>query len=249
MIPKSRWFSLFGLGIGLLLSVACRGSSREVPASSETSSAEPDYPGITFAADLPPVTLDQSEGIRTFTIVPAESQASYVAREELFQGALDKYNLPIGDNTVTGVTDQIDGMLQLNLGASEPLGPNQFVVHLPSLTTGQDDRDGWIRENALESAKHPLAVFRGSGIRNAPADFLEGGEAVFDLVGEMTIREITHPMVFTVTVTLDGDTIRGMAEAHTSMTDWGFDPPIFARTLTVEDDFTLRISFTAREQQ
>ncbi|MEZ4635277.1 MAG: YceI family protein [Caldilineaceae bacterium] len=122
---------------------------------------------------VPTVAVSLEEGMQSFTIVSEESSASYIAGESLFQGALDKYNLPIGNAVVTGTTDEVNGTLQLDLAAAE-LGDSQFTVNLVSLVTGQNDRDNWIRDNALESNTYPLAVFVPTEILNAPADYQQG---------------------------------------------------------------------------
>lgn len=199
------------------------------------------------AAAAPTLAISTEEGMRTFVVVPEESVASYIVDEELFQGALDKYNLPIGMSTVRGTTNQIEGTLQLDLATAE-LGPTRFTVDLVSLATGQNDRDGWIRDNALESNRYPLAVFEATEIQNAPANYQEGQEVTFQLAGNMTIRDITKPMTFDVTASLQGDEIRGVAEANSQMTEWGFDPPSFLGTLTVNNDFIIRVEFVARAQ-
>ncbi len=196
---------------------------------------------------VPTVAISVEEGMQTFTIVSAESSASYIVGEDLFQGALDKYNLPIGNAVVTGTTNDVNGTLQIDLAAAE-LGDSQFTVNLVSLVTGQNDRDNWIRNNALESNRFPVAVFTPSEILNAPADYQEGQEATFQLAGDMTIRDITNRLTFDVTATLSGGTIQGFGEARSKMTDWGFEPPSFAGTLTVEDEFTIRVDFVARAQ-
>ena len=76
----------------------------------------------------------------------------------------------------------------------------------------------------------------------------EGDEVQFKLVGDLTIREITQPATFDVTAKLEGDTITGVATAQLLMTDFGIDPPNFANTLTVQNEFAVQVEFTAREQ-
>lgn len=207
--------------------------------------AEP-TPTPTTAA-LPTPALSSAEGMRTFTLVPGESKAFYVMDEEFFAGALRKYNIAIGQSKTVGSTDQVQGVLQLDL-ENATLGSNQFTVNLPSLETDQRLRDEWIRENALESETYPLATFVATEIRNAPTNYQEGSEARFQLAGEITIREITQPVVFDVSATLDGDTLRGTAEAALKLTDFEIEPPDFAGTLTVLDDFMVRVEFVAREE-
>ncbi len=195
----------------------------------------------------PTVALSSADGLHTFIIVPAESKAFYEMDEEFFQGALSKYGISVGSSKTIGSTDKVEGTLQLDL-ENATVGTNQFTVDLPSLETDQSLRDEWIRKNALESNTYPLATFVASEIRNAPATYSEGSEATFQLVGEITIREITQPAVFDVTATLVGNTITGVATAPLKLTDFDIEPPNFAGTLTVKDDFVVRLEFTAREE-
>jgi polyisoprenoid-binding protein YceI len=221
--------------IVIVVLAACAGQSS--PASRGAPTATPS----------PVPAIPAIEGMRSFVVLPEQSSASYIVEEELFAGALEKYGLAIGWSTVTGSTNQVEGILQLDVTTAE-METAEFTVHLPSLVTGQDDRDGWIRDNALESNRYPLATFVASEIRNAPANYMEGQEVDFQLAGEITIREITQPVVFDVTATLTGDTIQGVAETDLKMSDFGFEPPSFAGTLTVRDDLAVRVEFTAREQ-
>jgi len=161
--------------------------------------------------------------------------------------ALSKYGIDAGQKVTVGSTQEVTGSLALDLNADQPLGPNRFTVNLPSLASDQSLRDGWIRDNALESNKYPEAVFVASSIVGAPSGYSEGQEVQFQLVGELTVRSLTLPVTFDVTATLSGDTIRGVAEAKVKMSDFGVTPPNFANTLVVEDLFTIRIELTAKE--
>jgi polyisoprenoid-binding protein YceI len=216
-------------------------------AACDNAAEQPAPPATATPAPTPTMAIAEVEGMRTFVIVPAESKAFYVMQEEFFQDALAKYNIPIGQGETVGSTDEIEGMLQLDLETAT-LGANQFTVNLPSLETDQRLRDEWIRENGLESNRYPVATFVATEIRNPPADYQEGSEATFQLAGDMTIREITQPVVFDVTAILEGNTIRGVAEAPMTLTSFDIEPPSFIGTLTVKDDFVVRIEFTAQEQ-
>jgi hypothetical protein len=90
--------------------------------------------------------------------------------------------------------------------------------------------------------------FTATAIEDTPATYQEGDEVQFKLVGDLTIREITQPATFDVTANLEGDTITGVATAQLLMTDFGIDPPNFANTLTVQNEFAVQVEFTAREQ-
>ncbi len=197
-------------------------------------------------AELNPVTVSEEEQWRAFRIVSAESKAAYVVDEELFAGAASKYGLEIGKTKVIGESQDLDGLFQIDLSHSA-IGPNRFAVFLPTLRTDQVLRDGWIRENALESDRFPLAVFVASEVLEGPATYQEGEETTFQLKGDLTLRGITLSTTWEVAARLDGSTISGTMQTRVRMTELGFDPPNFANTLTVNDEFTILIDFVALE--
>lgn len=227
---------IFLLCAGLLLA-AC-GPAAPAPAE----------PTATPAPAAAPVPAGGSDTMRTFAVVTEESTASYLVNEEFFADALRKYGIDAGETVTVGSTGQVSGFLALELGADEPLGPNRFVVDLSTLTSDQSLRDGWLKDNALESEKYPEAVFVASAIDGAPDAYTEGEEVSFQLVGDLTVRGIILPVTFDVTAGLSGDTIRGVGEAQVKMSDFGVTPPNFANTLVVADLFTIRIELTAKEE-
>ncbi|RLT32343.1 MAG: YceI family protein [Chloroflexi bacterium] len=229
----------------LTLLVLLAGCAAETPAPAEPTVA-PAEPTTAAVASVP---VSAVAGMRTFAVVPGESTASYLVDEEFFAAALTKYNILAGKSVTVGSTQEVAGSLALELGADQPLGPNRFTVDLPSLTSDQSLRDGWIRDNALESNKFPEAVFVATSISGAPESYTDGTEVSFQLVGDLTVRSISLPATFDVTATLNGDTITGVAEAKVKMSDFGVTPPNFANTLMVADLFTIRIELTAKEQK
>jgi len=68
------------------------------------------------------------------------------------------------------------------------------------------------------------------------------------LSGGLTIREITQPVTFDVTAKLQGDTITDVLTTRLLMSNFGIEPPSFANTLTVQDEFGIEVAFTVREQ-
>jgi polyisoprenoid-binding protein YceI len=240
---RKKTFVIGLLAMTLLLFGACQqeSSPTDTPQpAAEPTAAEPD------AADT--VAVDPEEGARTFVIVPEESEASYVVDEEFLGGALDKLGITPGLVDVIGSTQDIEGQLQLHLDEPERLGTNIFQVNLTGLSTDEARRDQWIQDNGPQFGQYPLATFVATDVAGAPDVYVDGEEANFQLVGDLTIRDITQPATFDVTAVLAGDTIRGEAEAQLRMSDFGIDPPNFANTLTVEDEFAVRVELVAREQ-
>jgi polyisoprenoid-binding protein YceI len=230
------------IGWMMVVLTACGGPAAPAPAAIEATATP--APTATIAS-----TGAQVSGLRTFVIDPASSKASYLADEEFFADALTKYGIGAGESDVVGSTQEIEGQLQLNLDdLSAALGENRFVVQMNTLSTDRPLRDGWIRDNGPRFNQYPEAIFVATGIEDAPAAYSEGEEVTFLLLGDITIREITQPVTFTVTARLAGATLTGVATTRLLMSDFGIEPPNFINTLTVNDEFGIEVEFTAREQ-
>jgi polyisoprenoid-binding protein YceI len=232
---KHTYWLILVVVIAALLA-GCTGAATPAPAPA---------PATAPAATAAPAPA----GFRTFAIVPAESKASYIVDEEFFADAREKYNIEAGQVQTIGSTQEVAGQLQLNLDdLSSPLGDNRFTVQINTLESDQALRDGWIRRNGPRLNDYPTAEFVATGIQGAPASYSEGEEVQFQLVGNLTMRDITQPATFDVTATLQGDTITGKATTRALLSAFGIDPPNFANTLVVGDEFTIEVDLTAREQ-
>ncbi len=229
---------------GLLLFAAC-GGQETAPVVEPVANTET----VETAVDEPAAEPESSSSssVRTFTIVPDQSEASYAAEEEFFNDAVAQLGVQLGLANPIGSTQEIEGELQLDLTQPNPFVSGEFEVNIQSLTSDKTKRDETIRKRFLESNQFPLAQFTITALEGFPEAYTEGEEATFQMMGEMTIREVTQPVTFAVTAVLDGDTISGTASAEMKMTDYGFNPPDIAGFFTVEDDFTVVVSFTATE--
>ena len=224
----------------VLVLAACGGQATPAPApAAEAPAAEAPSQGSGEAVS----------GQRTFVIVPAESKASYLVDEEFFAGALDKLGIAAGLADVVGSTQEIEGQITLNLdNLGDALGENSFTVKMNTFATDQNRRDNWIRENGPRFNDFPLATFTATSIEGAPAAYNDGEEVSFKLAGDLTVREVTQPATFDVTARLAGDTLTGVATTRALMSSFGIEPPNFANTLTVADEFGIEVQFTAKAQ-
>ena len=221
----------------------------------ENSDADTDEESRTEAdsdAEMSEETNDAAEGslsgLHTYTIVPSASNAAYLVDEEFFSGALAKLGIEAGLVDVIGRTQEFEGQFNINFDDLSALeGNNQFSVKLNTLTTDQSRRDNWIRNNGPQFDTYPLAEFTATGLEGPPESYIEGDEVQFKLLGDLTIREVTQPVTFDVTAKVEGDTVTGVATADLQMTDFGIDPPSFANTLSVANEFQVRVDFTAQE--
>lgn len=189
-----------------------------------------------------------TDATRTFVIVPAQSKASFLVDEEFFAGAFGKLGIEAGLADVVGSTQEVGGELALNFANAGLLESGTITVQTGSLKTDQSRRDDWLQDNALEKKKFPTATFVATSISGLPASYTPGSEISFDLNGDLTVRDVTKSVTFAVTAVLSGDTLTGKATLPTRMTDFGIEPPNFANTLTVTDEFVIEVEITAKEQ-
>jgi polyisoprenoid-binding protein YceI len=68
----------------------------------------------------------------------------------------------------------------------------------------------------------------------------------FQVTGDATIREITLPVTFEVSLVGEGDTLTGEANAVILMSEFGFGPISIGGILNTEDEVNLNLTFVAR---
>jgi polyisoprenoid-binding protein YceI len=215
------------------------------PATSEPAEQPTEEPAATATAEV----AAPAGGERTFVVDPGSSEISYEVDEEFLAGALGRLGIAAGLANTVGRTSEVEGELTLTFDGPAPqLVDGEFTVDISTLTSDQERRDNRIRDEWLESSRFPIATFRATGIQNAPETYAEGDEVAFQLAGDLTVREVTQPVVLDVTGTLSGDTITATATTQFLMSDFGVDPPSMANLLTVGDETVIRINLVAREQ-
>ena len=101
-----------------------------------------------------------------------------------------------------GKTNKLEGRIDLdpaNLGDSIPV---HFEVDLASLDTGLPMRNRHMRENHLETAKYPKAVFEGAAVRGPAGEALEAGKTKrFDVEGTFTLHGVSRRIRINVDAT------------------------------------------------
>lgn len=220
-----------------VLLAACGGTA-EPTAVPPTTAPEPAAESVSEAAPT---------GARTFVVVPEESQASFIVNEEFLSQALSKLGIEAGKKVVVGTMPSVSGEIQLNLEAAEPVESAQFSVDMTGLQTDQDRRDKWLEDNALETSAFPQTTFTATAATGLPESITEGEEISFQLVGDLTVRDVTKSVAFEVTAVLEGDSLVGTAVLPLKISDFGIAPPDFANTLKVADEFRIEVTLTARE--
>jgi len=181
-----------------------------------------------------------STDLQTFTIVPAQTTASYQVHENLVLR-----NLP--DNVVIGKTQVVQGGFRIYSGPSPLVTDMKITVDLRTLKTDEDRRDYYVRQNYLESDTFPYAEFTSTCPQALPINYRDGQTITFQITGNLTLHGKTNKEVFDVQGKLAAGTVTGTATTTVYMTDFGIQPPNLADIAIAQNKVLITIAFTAKE--
>ncbi|MAT97307.1 MAG: hypothetical protein CL608_09210 [Anaerolineaceae bacterium] len=237
----------------------------EVEESEESAVEEP-----TEAAEEPPVELDEEETDEEETMeeeavaeeaaeeptdeTAAESSEASAAgvivyeisqAESTVQFELDE-DLRGVRTTVVGTTDQVAGQLALDLSDLSSAQIGEIQINARTLATDNNFRNRAIQNEILDTGEYEFISFVPTAVNGLPASAAVGEEISFTIDGDLTIRDITEPVTFTVVATAVSDTqISGTATATVLRDTYGLTIPEVPNVANVENEVDLIITFVA----
>jgi polyisoprenoid-binding protein YceI len=182
-------------------------------------------------------TLEVGAPLQTvYRIDPEQSIVRY-AVQEIFAGQ------PV--STAVGTTRQIAGDVLLNREDFAQSEVGTIVINVEQFESDSGLRDRRIRREYLESSTYPEATFVPRELLNFPTEIVEGNAYTFTMVGDLTVKTTTLPVTWTVTATLNGDTLSGSANTMISMLDYHIGPINIAGFVETADEVQLTFEFVA----
>lgn len=166
---------------------------------------------------------------KNFEIVSAQSNIDWIGRKVTgaHNGTIPVKNgsLTLTDNQLTGGKFIIDTTAINILDVTDPATNAQFAGHLAS-------------DDFFSSEKHPEAIFEISAVTGNRVE------------GNLTIKDITHPISFTADVNTNGDTINASGKIVVDRTKYNmkFRSGNFFKDLgdtLIYNDFDLNVTITA----
>jgi polyisoprenoid-binding protein YceI len=171
-----------------------------------------------------------------FQIVLDQSQASFSIYEELAGQP----------TTVVGVTDQVAGEIALNLQDLSQSMVGVIQVNARTLATDNDRRNNALRRFILNTDQYELITFTPTSIIGLSGAAQTGQTLTFQIAGDLTIRDVTQPVVFEVTATGESATrLTGTATATVKRSDFNLTIPSVPNVANVGEEVTLEIKFVA----
>ena len=220
------------------------------PAREATSTDSPSTPPISKASSPaisgrvstpPPSTPTSTTTVASnlYRITPEESEVRYIIDEV-------KRGQPI---TVVGTTNQVAGDIRLDLNNPATSRVGVIRINVRTLQTDEERRDRATRSRILQSAQpaFEFSEFSPTTIDGLPASVEVGIPVNLRLHGDLTIRDITHPVSFDVTVTLVSlDRLEGKATTTVQRSDYNLVIPRVPFIADVSEDVRLEIDLVAR---
>jgi polyisoprenoid-binding protein YceI len=208
--------------------VACGGSAADRQPTATTANA----------SALPTGTVSVS-GPWTFT-VDGSSKTTVRVREVLAQ-----VRAP-GDAVLTATG--MKGSFTLNPDGTFAAG-SKITADLTTLRSDQSQRDGFIKDNTLETRRFPTAEFVPEKATGLTLPLPVAGDLKLTIAGKMTVHGTTKAITFTVTARRDGAKLTATATADPAwkFADFGMSVPRVASVLSIEDDIRVEISLVAVE--
>ncbi len=178
-------------------------------------------------------------GLQTFTIVPAQTTASYSVYENLvFE------NKP--NNDAIGTTHSVSGSFKIRSDSSPLVANMNLQIDLRTLQSDSQRRDHFIQQNTLQTDTYPYATFVSVNTQGLPASYSNGQTVQFQIIGNLTMHGKTNKEVFAVQGKVVGNTITGTATSTIYMTDFGMQPPNLANIAISQNKVTITLNFTAQ---
>ena len=246
--------------LAALLLAACRDSdststeTAESPAAADTATTEPPpeptatpvpEPEPAPTATAPPQEEAATEmeekpaGSQTFVIVAQESEARFIINEMLLGQP----------KTVIGTTNSLSGELTVDAAnpAASVFGPIQ--IDAGTFVTDNDNRNGAIRRFILQSNRHQFITLNVTELTGLPDAVSVGDEIEFEIMGDLTVRDITNTVLLIVTMQVVSEIeLRGTAATIVAREAFELTIPQVQSVANVGEEFIVEVDFVARAE-
>lgn len=205
------------------------------PTSVATPVAVPSAPTAAASTASVSATPASAASAIRYEIAASGTEASFRVREQLA-----RLNAP---SDAVGKTSAVKGSIVLTPDGKIVADQSKLTVDLSSLQSDSGMRDNFIKRSTLETARFPSAVFVPTEVRGLPSPLPTSGQQSFQLLGNLTIRDVTRPVTWDVTSQVEGDDLTGRATTTLTFQDFGLAKPSVAAVLSVNDEIRLEVAF------
>ncbi len=223
----------------LLAGVAAAYVLRTPAAPSGAITAIPVASTDTAQAQLPtntPADTGAQSGPITFELVQADSEARF-SIDEVLNGS---------PKLVIGVTDQVAAQIVIDPANPAATQVGVIQINARTLSTDSSNRNRAIQNQILDTGEFEFVTFTPKSYANLPASVAVGDTFTFQVIGDLTIRQVTEEVTVDVTVTVESETrISGLGSATINRSDFELTIPQVPQVASVDEDVLLELEFVA----
>jgi polyisoprenoid-binding protein YceI len=194
--------------------------------------------GTPAGLTAPATAFAQDRAAVRYGIVPEGTEVRYRVREQLAG-----LNFP---NDAVGTTGAVEGAVAFDAQGRVVRGDSKFTVDLRTLRSDEGRRDNYLRRNTLETERFPTVTFVPSEARRLPFPLPSTGSVPFELVGDLTVKDVTRRVTWEATASFDGSRVTIRARTAFRFGDFGLPIPRVSVVLSVEDDIKLEADLSLR---
>ena len=193
--------------------------------------------GISLGLRAPLPALAQDHAPVRYGIVAEGTEVRYRVREQLVG-----LSFP---NDAVGATGAVEGSITFD-PQGRVLPDSRVTVDLRTLRSDEARRDNYVRRNTLETDRFPTVTFVPTEARRLAFPLPQTGSVPIELVGDLTVRDVTRRVTWEGTATFDGPRVTVRARTAFRFGDFGLRVPRVSVVLSVEDDIKLEADLSLR---
>ncbi len=164
-----------------------------------------------------------------------QGEATYRVREQL---------VGIGFADAVGKSPAVKGEVTLEGGRAR----GEFTVDLRELRSDEARRDNYLRRNTLETDRFPLATFRPKEVRGLPNPLPAQGVVPVQVVGDLTIKEVTAEVVWEGEAEFRGEEVRVRLKTEFPFERFRLTQPRVPILLSVENRIRLEVNLLLKRK-
>ena len=179
-------------------------------------------------------TLGSGSGV--YTIDSSSARASFTV-DEVLRGS---------PYTVVGKTDQVAGRFTFDPANPSAARLDTITVDARTLATDDASRNRALGNRILDSNTYEYITFTPADLSGLPSKVSAGQAFSFEAHGDLTIKGVSRPATFVVTLKPAADgSLSGSATTTVAYADWGVSIPSVPFVASVGHQVTLVLRFSA----
>lgn len=195
-----------------------------------------DTSGVSTA---PSSTPSNTNGSQLFVISQDESQVSFNIHETLNGSPKD----------VIGASNQVASEVLIDTVDLSLVQLGTITINARTLETDSGNRNRAIRNFILNTDAYEFITFKPTHINGLSGSAEVGQTYTFQIEGDLTIRDVTLPVIFDAVVTAESAIrLSGSASTLVSREDYNLTIPSVPQVADVKDEVTLKIDFVLKQK-